>query len=88
MGVSFIHAFPTFSTGIVLFQNAHVFCQEVAGVAAVQLEGRRPATMAAPSGKQAMRFLSQFGAFILTRFGFWNCFSMLMLFAERADSKR
>ncbi|XP_072312626.1 transmembrane protein 101 [Eucyclogobius newberryi] len=44
--------------------------------------------MAAPSRKQLFRFLSQMGAFILTRFGFWNCFSMLMLFAERADSKR
>ncbi|XP_046889071.1 transmembrane protein 101 isoform X1 [Hypomesus transpacificus] len=44
--------------------------------------------MAAPSRKQVLRFLSQFGAFILTRFGFWNCFSMLMLFAERADAKR
>ncbi|KAM9426227.1 transmembrane protein 101 [Pholidichthys leucotaenia] len=44
--------------------------------------------MAGPSRKQIMRFLSQFGAFILTRFGFWNCFSMLMLFAERADSNR
>ncbi|XP_051274715.1 transmembrane protein 101 [Dicentrarchus labrax] len=44
--------------------------------------------MAAPSRKQTFRFLSQLGAFILTRFGFWNCFSMLMLFAERADSKR
>ncbi|XP_019721254.1 transmembrane protein 101 [Hippocampus comes] len=44
--------------------------------------------MAAPNRKQLLRFLSQFGAFILTRFGFWNCFCMLMLFAERADSKR
>ncbi|XP_010768971.1 transmembrane protein 101 [Notothenia coriiceps] len=44
--------------------------------------------MAAPSRKQTLRFLSQLGAFILTRFGFWNCFTMLMLFAERADSKR
>ncbi|XP_030631656.1 transmembrane protein 101 [Chanos chanos] len=44
--------------------------------------------MAAPSRKKALRFFSQFGAFILTRFGFWNCFSMLMLFAERADVKR
>jgi len=44
--------------------------------------------MAAPSRKQALKFLCQFGAFILTRFGFWNCFSMLMLFAERADAKR
>ncbi|XP_077406509.1 transmembrane protein 101 [Vanacampus margaritifer] len=44
--------------------------------------------MAAPSRKQLLRFLSQLGAFILTRFGFWNCFCMLMLFAERADSKR
>ncbi|XP_077594349.1 transmembrane protein 101 [Stigmatopora nigra] len=44
--------------------------------------------MAAPSRKQMLRFLSQLGVFILTRFGFWNCFCMLMLFAERADSKR
>ncbi|XP_014845386.1 PREDICTED: transmembrane protein 101 [Poecilia mexicana] len=44
--------------------------------------------MAGPSRKQMLRFLGQLGAFILTRFGFWNCFSMLMLFAERADSKR
>ncbi|XP_051795845.1 transmembrane protein 101 [Acanthochromis polyacanthus] len=44
--------------------------------------------MAGPSRKQMLRFLSQLGAFILTRFGFWNCFCMLMLFAERADSKR
>ncbi|CAL8305999.1 unnamed protein product [Boreogadus saida] len=44
--------------------------------------------MAAPSRKQVLKFLCQFGAFILTRFGFWNCFSMLMLFAERADAKR
>ncbi|KAM4525880.1 transmembrane protein 101 [Fundulus diaphanus] len=44
--------------------------------------------MAGPSRKQMLRFLCQLGAFILTRFGFWNCFSMLMLFAERADSKR
>ncbi|KAM7381313.1 hypothetical protein PAMA_012253 [Pampus argenteus] len=44
--------------------------------------------MAAPNRKQLLRFLCQLGAFILTRFGFWNCFSMLMLFAERADSKR
>ncbi|KAI5617642.1 transmembrane protein 101 [Silurus asotus] len=44
--------------------------------------------MAAPSKRQMLRFISQFGAFILTRFGFWNCFSMLMLFAERADVKR
>ncbi|XP_015818273.1 transmembrane protein 101 [Nothobranchius furzeri] len=44
--------------------------------------------MAGPSRKQMFRFLSQLGAFILTRFGFWNCFSMLMLFAERADLKR
>ncbi|XP_056627497.1 transmembrane protein 101 [Triplophysa dalaica] len=44
--------------------------------------------MAAATSKKAMRFLSQFGAFILTRFGFWNSFSMLMLFAERADVKR
>lgn len=45
-------------------------------------------TMAAATRKKALRFFSQFGAFILTRFGFWNCFSMLMLFAERADVKR
>lgn len=45
-------------------------------------------TMAAVTRKKAMRYLSQFGAFILTRFGFWNSFSMLMLFAERADVKR
>ncbi|XP_054656796.1 transmembrane protein 101 [Dunckerocampus dactyliophorus] len=44
--------------------------------------------MAAPSRKQVLRFLGQLGAFILTRFGFWNCFCMLMLFAERAGSKR
>lgn len=44
--------------------------------------------MAAATRKKALRFFSQFGAFILTRFGFWNCFSMLMLFAERADVKR
>uniref|UniRef100_A0A3P8SCC5 Transmembrane protein 101 n=1 Tax=Amphiprion percula TaxID=161767 RepID=A0A3P8SCC5_AMPPE len=44
--------------------------------------------MAGPSRKEMLRFLSQLGAFILTRFGFWNCFCMLMLFAERADSKR
>ncbi|XP_061763630.1 transmembrane protein 101 isoform X1 [Nerophis ophidion] len=44
--------------------------------------------MAVPSGKQMLRFLCQLGAFILTRFGFWNCFCMLMLFAERAESKR
>ncbi|TRY60598.1 hypothetical protein DNTS_007562 [Danionella cerebrum] len=44
--------------------------------------------MAATSRKKALRFFSQFGAFILTRFSFWNCFSMLMLFAERADVKR
>ncbi|XP_015458693.1 transmembrane protein 101 isoform X2 [Astyanax mexicanus] len=44
--------------------------------------------MAAPSRREALRLLSQLGAFILTRFGFWNCFSMLMLFAERADVKR
>ncbi|XP_057682362.1 transmembrane protein 101 [Corythoichthys intestinalis] len=44
--------------------------------------------MAAPSRKQLLRFLSQLGVFILTRFGFWNCFCMLMLFAERADTKR
>lgn len=45
-------------------------------------------TMAAATRKKALRFFSQFGAFILTRFSFWNCFSMLMLFAERADVKR
>ncbi|CAB1338370.1 unnamed protein product [Coregonus sp. 'balchen'] len=44
--------------------------------------------MAAPSSRQVLRRLCQFGAFILTRFGFWNCFTMLMLFAERADVKR
>ncbi|KAG5263039.1 hypothetical protein AALO_G00281780 [Alosa alosa] len=44
--------------------------------------------MAAPGRRELLRTLSQFGAFILTRFGFWNCFSMLMLFAERADVKR
>uniref|UniRef100_A0A8C1SQM3 Transmembrane protein 101-like n=1 Tax=Cyprinus carpio TaxID=7962 RepID=A0A8C1SQM3_CYPCA len=44
--------------------------------------------MAAVTSKKALRFFSQFGAFILTRFSFWNCFSMLMLFAERADVKR
>ncbi|KAJ8284468.1 hypothetical protein COCON_G00033180 [Conger conger] len=44
--------------------------------------------MAAPSRKEVFRLLSRFGAIILTRFGFWNCFSMLMLFAERADIKR
>ncbi|KAG5854921.1 transmembrane protein 101 [Anguilla rostrata] len=44
--------------------------------------------MAAPSRKEALRLLTRFGAIILTRFGFWNCFSMLMLFAERADIKR
>ncbi|RXN00237.1 Transmembrane protein 101 [Acipenser ruthenus] len=44
--------------------------------------------MAADSRKQILRLLSRFGAIILTRFGFWNCFSMLMLFAERADVKR
>jgi len=44
--------------------------------------------MAAATRKKALRFFSQFGAFILTRFGFWNSFSMLMLFAERADVKR
>ncbi|KAG7506804.1 transmembrane protein 101 [Solea senegalensis] len=44
--------------------------------------------MAAPDRKQVFKFISQLGAFILTRFGFWNCFCMLMLFAERADSKR
>ncbi|XP_076856890.1 transmembrane protein 101 isoform X1 [Brachyhypopomus gauderio] len=44
--------------------------------------------MAAPSRKEVLRVIMQFGAFILTRVGFWNCFSMLMLFAERADVKR
>ncbi|KAJ8364706.1 hypothetical protein SKAU_G00135370 [Synaphobranchus kaupii] len=44
--------------------------------------------MAAPSRKEVLRLLTRFGAIILTRFGFWNCFSMLMLFAERADIKR
>ncbi|XP_062859662.1 transmembrane protein 101 [Trichomycterus rosablanca] len=44
--------------------------------------------MAAPSRKQILRLITQLGALILTRFGFWNCFSMLMLFAERADVKR
>ncbi|XP_028844040.1 transmembrane protein 101 [Denticeps clupeoides] len=44
--------------------------------------------MAAPGRRETLRLLSQFGAFILTRLGFWNCFSMLMLFAERADVKR
>ncbi|XP_063077412.1 transmembrane protein 101 [Engraulis encrasicolus] len=44
--------------------------------------------MAAPGRREVLRFISQFGSFILTRFGFWNCFSMLMLFAERADVKR
>ncbi|KAJ3607576.1 hypothetical protein NHX12_024627 [Muraenolepis orangiensis] len=44
--------------------------------------------MAAPSRKQLLSFLSQFGSFLLTRFGFWNCFSSLMMFAERADAKR
>ncbi|MGH0133077.1 UNVERIFIED_CONTAM: hypothetical protein FKN15_045378 [Acipenser sinensis] len=44
--------------------------------------------MAADSRKQVFKLLSRFGAIILTRFGFWNCFSMLMLFAERADIKR
>lgn len=72
-----------------LYFDTHVyFGRKSSGVFAVSSQERLPATMAAPSGKQALRFLSQFGAFILTRFGFWNCFSMLMLFAERADSKR
>ncbi|KAK1159131.1 transmembrane protein 101-like [Acipenser oxyrinchus oxyrinchus] len=44
--------------------------------------------MAADSRKHVFKLLSRFGAIILTRFGFWNCFSMLMLFAERADLKR
>ncbi|KPP70331.1 transmembrane protein 101-like [Scleropages formosus] len=44
--------------------------------------------MASLNRKQVFRLLSRFGAFILSRFAFWNCFSMLMLFAERADVKR
>ncbi|XP_006638299.2 transmembrane protein 101 [Lepisosteus oculatus] len=44
--------------------------------------------MAAPNRKNVLRLLSRFGAIILTRFGFWNCFSVLMLFAERADVNR
>ncbi|XP_066518787.1 transmembrane protein 101 [Hoplias malabaricus] len=44
--------------------------------------------MAARSRRDALRFLCQFGVFIITRFSFFNCFCMLMLFAERADIKR
>ncbi|XP_043911092.1 transmembrane protein 101 [Protopterus annectens] len=35
-----------------------------------------------------LRNLMRLGSFILTRFPFWNCFSMLMLFAERAEARR
>ncbi|MBN3288959.1 TM101 protein, partial [Polypterus senegalus] len=44
--------------------------------------------MAADSRKKIFRLLCRFGAIILTRFGFWNCFCMLMLFAERTEVKR
>ncbi|XP_061413599.1 transmembrane protein 101 [Lethenteron reissneri] len=44
--------------------------------------------MAALTRLRVNAALMRFGAIVLTRFPFWNCFSMLMLFAERADSKR
>uniref|UniRef100_H3B7V9 Transmembrane protein 101 n=1 Tax=Latimeria chalumnae TaxID=7897 RepID=H3B7V9_LATCH len=44
--------------------------------------------MAMDLKKTVLRLLMRSGAVILTRFPFWNCFSMLMLFAERADVKR
>lgn len=48
---------------------------------------RHPEPWLLPPAKKALRFFSQLRAFILTRFSFWNCFSMLMLFVERADVK-
>uniref|UniRef100_UPI00398F37D3 transmembrane protein 101 isoform X1 n=2 Tax=Pristiophorus japonicus TaxID=55135 RepID=UPI00398F37D3 len=44
--------------------------------------------MALESRRKLFKLLMRFGAIILTRFPFWNCFSMLMLFAERADQRR
>ncbi|XP_043531025.1 transmembrane protein 101 isoform X2 [Chiloscyllium plagiosum] len=44
--------------------------------------------MALEVRRRLFKILMRFGAIILTRFPFWNCFSMLMLFAERADQRR
>ncbi|XP_038635231.1 transmembrane protein 101 isoform X1 [Scyliorhinus canicula] len=44
--------------------------------------------MALEARRRLFKLLMRFGAIILTRFPFWNCFSMLMLFAERADQRR
>ncbi|XP_019331271.1 transmembrane protein 101 isoform X1 [Alligator mississippiensis] len=38
--------------------------------------------------RRVLRLLMQFGALLLTRFPFWNCFGALLLFAERADARR
>ncbi|XP_048470367.1 transmembrane protein 101 [Rhincodon typus] len=43
--------------------------------------------MALEVRRRLFKILMRFGAIILTRFPFWNCFSMLMLFAERADQR-
>ncbi|XP_042199341.1 transmembrane protein 101 [Callorhinchus milii] len=40
------------------------------------------------SRRRLYKLLMRFGAIILTRFPFWNCFSMLMLFADRAEHRR
>lgn len=49
-----------------------------------------PRTKMAAGGRRrrVLRLLMQFGALLLTRFPFWNCFGALLLFAERADARR
>ncbi|XP_069093947.1 transmembrane protein 101 [Pleurodeles waltl] len=44
--------------------------------------------MAAAGRRRVLQVLMRFGSVLLTRFPFWNCFSLLMLYAERADAKR
>ncbi|XP_029429350.1 transmembrane protein 101 [Rhinatrema bivittatum] len=44
--------------------------------------------MAAGSRRQLLKLLMRLGSILLTRFPFWNCFSQLMLYAERADARR
>lgn len=52
--------------------------------------GRGEAKMASKLGSRRwmLQLLMQAGAALLTRCPFWDCFSQLMLYAERAEARR